>query len=64
VGRTELGYWCRGDLYKDLGKFERAIEDYKKVLEIKPDNEFMREEIAYCLDLLVENEVNSMEDDL
>jgi len=60
----ELGYWYRGDLYKDLGKYERAIEDYKKVLEIDPDNEFMKDDIADCLDLLVENEVNSMEDDL
>lgn len=56
---NELGYWHRGDLYKKLGQYEKAIEDYKIVIELDPECEFMKEDIAECLDLMVNEDDNN-----
>jgi len=32
------GYWIRGRYYRNIGEFQRAIEDLKKAVEINPNN--------------------------
>lgn len=43
-GRLELG-----DLLRELGRYEEAIEQYEAVLELIPDDEYAEECIAGCL---------------
>ena len=48
-------YYNRGATYNDLGKYEEAISDYTKAIELNPDFELAKKNLKIIKDKIEES---------
>ena len=58
IDPEDLDAYCdRGDLYKDIGEYQKAIDDYTKAIELNPEDANVHGDRAFAYKALGEHEL-------